>query len=636
MSIQTTTPEVVREGEASLAGMFFDLNGPVRKSLISIIPGRLTIGDPTRGDSQLSSSWTLSDAKGGLLVERANPARDIDRGYFSTCETRYQNQISLAPAVDDRGLPTGVTSAPTVLFEHGDHAYGVFGTGVWKWDEASGTWGAAAVATLPSGATDFAYFAGTLWVACGDAAAVQKFNGTSSLVAVNDGTDDFIATHLCVLDTKIYGMLSTGAMNSATDTGTIVIAAEGALDRDIDPSWIQGLHLYKDINGSPILYAATKVGLWFYDANNELWHASQLTTPRQDSGGRGATAWRGDFFYNAGVDVLKYNLGTISSVGLNKDDGLPSDQDGEIIAMLGGLNFLYVFLKGRGQAAESDPLFGGAGAGETTIMPATEAFSSLWATDGNGIWHRLWGSDTSAGDVPCAAIIVADGQQRLWWSADGTVYSMDVPTGIHNPLRNPTARFQPAGYHITPWFDADWTEEKKIAVQLRVGFRGVTAAERVRVRVGLDDDEGFAVDLGYLDAAGGPTGVAAFLFNGGLGVAFYRIRFRFELERGDADAKTPFVRFFTLNYLKAIDAVYGYDLTINLMRDYKNQSPAQMRARLEACAEAESLVPLRYKDAAGNHLARIVRVNAYRFIEESGYDDRGTAQLALGEVYPQG
>jgi hypothetical protein len=640
----SATPGVVSSNEISLGGNYYPIDGPVLETLISILPGKLQIGDATRSDSQLSSAWTQSSAKGGQLKERAIPSQDIDRSYISTSETRYDNQIGLPPYVEDIARPDGITDDATLMFEYANVFYTVFGTRIFKRDETvtPNVWAdigvAGAPVNLPGAPSDSVYYAGYQWIACGDGQDIQRFAGGTSVAAA---TATHKATYLCVRDATLFTMKMTGALESAVDTGTIAWATEGALD--LPGQYTVGLRLFRDVQGNPMLYAATKQGLYAYESAAKLWHATALAVPRQQYGGVGSDSWRGEYFYDAGLDMLKYNLATVSNVGLNRDDGLPGDENGNIIRVVGSLSWLYVFVRNTERAgADPVPIYGGDMLGDSAILPASEAFSTLWATDGNGIWHRLWTSATVAGNISSAGIFVSHDSERLWWYADARVYRMDIPAGIHNPLKNPNARFQQSSWHVTPWFDADWQEELKIAINLRVGVKGISQTERIHVLVGFDDVEGFPVDLGYIDASTltSPTGVVQFWFGEQLGKSFYRIRFRFEFERDATDTSvSPFLRFYSLAYLKAVDAIFGYDMTVDLMQPHKGRSPAQMDAELRSITGEPDrdpiLVPFRYLDARNVAHARIVRVTRYRSADQTGLDGRRKVILSLGEVFPQ-
>lgn len=640
MSLATDTAEVITPQEASLDGVAYRLDGPVRQTLISIIPGKLVIGNATRNDSQLSSAWTLNDASGGLLIRKVNPARDIDRGWTGNSETRYANAIGLPPLVTDRGTPASASDA-CQMFTLSDEVYCCFGTDLRIWDDTNEEWdqpGGSAI-TFDSAPTDAVYFDGKIWVATGDSNPITTWDG-SALDEIGDGGSPEVfeqATYLLAMETKLYAMTASGTMRSAAyDDGTSAYVWADEAILDVPAADISGLTVFRDINSDPVLYVTTRLGMWYYDRAEKVFRASALQIPQHPHGGYGTSPWRTDMMYAAGLSVLKYSLNLINSVGLDRDDSLPSDQDGNIIEMIGGLNWLYTFVKNRETSSTSDPLYGGSAVGETYVMPALEAFSSLWATDGNGIWHRIWVSASTSGDITTAAILTSNDETRLWWGADNTVYSMDIPLGIHNPENNPVAEFAPSSTHISPWFDADWSEDEKLALGLRIGVKNLSATQRIRVWYGLDDTDGWT-DLGWVDSstASKPTGVIEFQFDEGVGFPFYSIRFRFDFERGTDSTKTPILRFFSLNYVKAIDTIFGYNLTIDFSQPHKGRTPGQMQAALEASIRKRGLLPFRYKDSAGHPNARLVRVQSYRGALQTAFDDRAKATVELTELRSQ-
>ena len=81
---------VVDRNEISLNGTRFPIRGRVSQSLISVMPGKVTIGDYSLADDELAFTWVINDQRGGLLIEEMDESVHQDRFYWSTCNTEFE------------------------------------------------------------------------------------------------------------------------------------------------------------------------------------------------------------------------------------------------------------------------------------------------------------------------------------------------------------------------------------------------------------------------------------------------------------------------------------------------------------------------------------------------------------------
>lgn len=112
---------VIRRNEILLNSKRYKINGPVRPSLASIWPEKIVVGDTTKDDEQVASTWIISDQRGGCLIEAMDESIHIDNFYWSTANTDYKGHIILPPLATEITLPT--TTAPTITdagFENWD------------------------------------------------------------------------------------------------------------------------------------------------------------------------------------------------------------------------------------------------------------------------------------------------------------------------------------------------------------------------------------------------------------------------------------------------------------------------------------------------------------------------------------
>lgn len=94
------------DSEISLNSVRYKLIGKVAQALVSVLPGKITIGEYSLADEQVASTWVINDQRGGLLIEEMDEAIHGDRFLWSTCDTRYRGHMTLNPLATQITLPT--------------------------------------------------------------------------------------------------------------------------------------------------------------------------------------------------------------------------------------------------------------------------------------------------------------------------------------------------------------------------------------------------------------------------------------------------------------------------------------------------------------------------------------------------
>jgi hypothetical protein len=342
-------------------------------------------------------------------------------------------------------------------------------------------------------------------------------------------------------------MSTTGTIYYSTDpnSATPTWAAAGSLaDNGINPGDIQALLVYDDAYGDAIIYAATKTGLYAHDSANSRFVATKLILPSHSSGGRGACVWREGCYYPAGLFIAKYVAGgtaTITSIGLEREDGLVSDYRGEIVKLLPTTNEIVALV-------------------DASLSTGT-GYSGVYAYDEAG-WQCKWIA-SGADKVIRAATASSIYDYRLWFDHDSKVYYIPLQKDIRNPKHIASFPYAASGLHITPWFDAGWANIDKLALSLKVYCQGMSANETVIVKYRLDHS--------YADLATGWTtlgtitasGETEYAFGSSAGIAFKAIQFRFDLARGSTTTLTPDIQWFSLKYAKLLDPMWGWTFTVD-------------------------------------------------------------------------
>jgi len=136
------------------------------------------------------------------------------------------------------------------------------------------------------------------------------------------------------------------------------------------------------------------------------------------------------------------------------------------------------------------------------------------------------------------------------------------------------------------------------------------------------------------------NGVREFLFPDSTtpsGTAFRQIRFRLRLVRGSTTTLSPDVISLTFLYRKKLPAKYGFSVELDLEREYKGNTPQQLRDALRTALESNALVELSYHNDTGTDFGAtdrrfFVDVVEATNLEETGDSDSGVSTVTMVEA----
>lgn len=615
---------VLQENEISLNAIRYRITGPVKSALSSIYPDKQVVGDFTRDSQRRASVLAISHTLGGIGVNKMRIPGHVARCWFSTCQLRHNGHLVL-PALATQTAASGVSGNFTVgaIGDLGGEIYAPFGLSLRRYNTVADTW--TEVATLPATATHALSFrlAGTVYLAF---ATQGGYTYSSGGVTWTDDTKD--TRYLAYWDDRLWGIDRTGQLWFSSAIGTETDDADLPLPDDTVTSLFVG-----DLpDGGTALYAGTTFGLYVHDAANSTFYKTRVPGSQHPHGGRGALQWRDAIFYPSGAGTTRYGISdqqpTISLMGPDRDDGLPSSYRGSIVQLVDSINDLLAIVDattapGALTTFDSD----GAMSAAEVISPDT-GYSHILGWNGEG-WEVKWLSSASQQAITAAYVSYAYNLYRLWWAQNMRVFYMTLPREIVNPNELTTFAYASSATHETPWFSADQIEVDKLALELRVELSGASANETVAVAYGLDYATSYTT-LGTISA----NGVTTYQFPNSTtpnGTAFRSIRFRLTFARGSTNTNTPDVLSLTLNYRKKVPAKYGHQVEVDMTQSYGGRSAKQLRAALVTAVESTTLVEFTFRDDTGNTRNYYVDVVQAGGLESSGLDERGESQLLMVE-----
>lgn len=560
---------VIREDEVMLYGQRFPITGQIRRTAVTPFAPKFVIGDYTRDDQIIASSWILSSFAGGLGVQHANLPRDADRFRYSTLETRYR-ELTLGAKVYVAGSLTG---AAKLLIEYAEQLYVVIDSNVYRWSEGEGEFDY--IKTLAGTPTASAVYQGELYILTTE--GLYRYSSISNIW--KNYVTGYVPSGYAMaewdgklfrlgLDNKMYWTIDPDQDNngvSAYDPDTIDPTTndwEVSGTLHLPPGYCRQLIVYFDLTGEPALHAVTRGGVYGYDFAAHKFFETPLTYPVTDSAGYGAAVFRGELLVPAGKTIYKYNGSTIQVVSPSKDEGLPQELQGDILQVVPGHAFFYAVLAQVTTIQNQPtlgPFFDPSNPLDPYVMDEAVSFGSVLASPG-AAWHLVF--NEQVGPTMGAALVASiEGTFRLWISSEEGIYYIPLDTGLHNPLQNPVATFKPTGFIETGWADLGWTEVRKLALELSL-VAEASPTEIIRVYAGWDDNEAWELVATLTE-----SGHHQFNIGDISGRVFRNVRFRIEMESTTSDRRTPILRQMVFAFMRRPPMLWGWEVNLQFTKD---------------------------------------------------------------------
>ena len=670
--------KVETTNEISLGGVYYPIVRPVQSVLASIYPSKVVIGDTSKDSQTRTSVIAWSDWRGGIGIDRMEEGRDVNRAWWSDCQLRYKNHLilgtlanqteSIAQGLAKAGAGTGIAA----INEFGDKIYAVWNgtngespklyvynnTSDYWWDgrtedqaigvHASDSFG------VPDQVTDSLNFVKNdntnyLVLAHYDSngtgysyATVPSYDGSNNAAWTNDTAD---TKYLAQWDDRLWGISHSGQLWYAFTPGTETNDAQLPLPA----GYVTGLFVARDAGGEPILYAATKKGLWAHDAANARFVKTEVEFPFHPHAGKGAERWRDSIYFPSGLGLYRYvngaNAAVLTVAGPDRDDGLPESNRGTIMLTAGTHNELLVGVDATTApnitSADSVPYQWQTGAGSgigghgSMVIDAGTGYSIILGYNELG-WEAKWVADTAGRRIDAMHVSNAysdvNENYRAWFGFNDNVYYMKLPVDIINPSRVTEFEYAESGTHETPWFNAGQSEVDKLALKLKVETQDCSSTETVIVQYATNYSESYT-SMGTITS----DGITTYTFGSGVGTDFRSIKFKLTLARTTTTStanykkKTPDVVSMTLEWRKKLPAKWGHQVQLDLNKEYKGKTPKELRTALVTAIESKTLNEFTFRDDSGGTRNYYVDVVSATGLEYTGHDERGISTINLVE-----
>ena len=631
----TTSERVINSQEININGEYYKLTRPVQSTIIWQYAAPVRAGEITGTAHPRLSQIRWSSSRGGIGKKDHRDAVDVDRIWYGTSWLRVDGHKTLPSRVVTTAA-SGVSGVVTVdaIAELSNVIYAAFGLSVRSYSFSTDAWGSN-LHTLAAAVTD------SLTARLGGTVYMMFFYG-SGYAYTTDGASFSTPTtdvkYAAVWDDRLWGIDSTGTLRWAFNpTGTWTDDAQLPLPND----YVQDLFVARDAIGNHILYASTKVGLFAHDVGNARFVETEMSLPFHNDAGAGVTRFRDSTYIPAGLGIYKYALGgagaVISTVGPDKDQGLPSDRRGKIVGLASSHNDLIALVTSTTAGAENLNLHGSSGmsAHASPAMDTITGRSLVLGWDELG-YQVLFESEAQTETITTGLVSNAYNGYRFWFGHDRRVKYFSLPVDVVNPDELSDREYADSSRDDYPWFDGGQAEIDKLAVRLHIEVAGASSTETVTPYFGLNYDDDTWTALGEISSNGIHTytfpNTTAGTTTSATGTDFRAFRLRVDLANGTNDNLSPDVRSLTLEYRKKLPPKYGFSVELNLNVDSHGVSPRGQRANLRSAIDSNPRVEVTYRDDDGNtrnYWADIIQTTN---LENTGYDERGISRLVLAEL----
>lgn len=645
---------VKNSNEIILYDTNFPIVGQVRRTAVTPFAPKFTLGDYTRDDKIVTSSWIISTWAGGLGVQNGQLPRDGDRFWYSTLETKYR-YLMLGALIKSAGNLGGPADFG---MEYNDRLYVCVGSSVYRWTESTKAF--TLFKTISGKVNAGTVFNGELYLITDS--GLHRYNALSDAWKDYASPDTYIPNGDALIEwdgklfrlaadpanssvTKMYWTIDPDPDNDAASTSADWTEA-GTLH--LPRKYCQQLIIYFDLTGEPVIHAVTKLGVYGYEFTSYKFYQTPLTYPTIGTAGKGATVFRGELIVPAGRNVYKYNGSTIQVVSPSKDDGLPANLRGDVQQVVTGHSFFYSVISTVIAGSASGPSMQfytdtTPDAGETVVFqesPMVGSFpmagisqnGAILASPG-GSWHGFF--DEQVGSAMGYTLVASvEGTYRIWISTGTGMYYADLDTGLHNPLQNPNTEFKTTGYLETMWVDMGWVELGKLALSLDVDADGIDAPNGTYIQVDVAWDQ----NEQYLPLATVvKNGLTQYSIGGDEGHPFRSVKLRVSMFRNaSTTSATPVIRSMIFGFMRRPPMLWGWEVNLNLTKNkHYGKTSNELIERMVEITNTITAGNFVYKDRRTGVLSeKRVLVSNIQGAEISGDDAQGRYTLSVIELDP--
>ena len=599
---------------------------------LSRFESKLTIGDYSKDSDALLSTWAQSGWNGGVLIDEHIEGGTDQRARWSTLWTRSPGQLTL------NARAKGYSADDTTHYPVGDYDgqfWFAVGTSLQTMDDPGTTYTLSGTPVAVG-----VEYAGELVIPLGEL-GIDIFDGAT---IAND--PDVPAISLLIWDDKLFALTVAGDLIKWDGTTwTTPAVARSIPSREIPRS----LTSFYDRSGTLTPTVITNRGVWMLDLEADVLHKTRLDVPPGTDNGLGVTQWRDDgLYYPAGLGVYRHSAsGVITTMGLDRDDGVPMEYRGRITSMVAEHNSIIALLEGDTVELdtpetpdefdmEHSPLADDLSF-DAASSPSISALM-LWNEAG---WHVLHAFRTPVEpNWLYLSLTEMDGWDYTLVCGHGTGLTF-IPLskfmfGPRQLVQSQVQEFEPDGVHLTGRFDAGMVGFRKLASHFEVNMRDPTRGTNmatipfegsVTVEYMTDVCPTWQM-LGTVEGYGRTVLPFNVVDQFVRGTVFTWIEFRYTMERGANTRLTPIIDSTVLKYIKLPLEGRTWTCTVDLeFETYGAYGPEQLSDFITRLTMATTFTKMQH--LGNTYRVRVSQVNG---AEATVFDGRKALTLSIVAV----
>lgn len=352
-----TLPSALNDNEVILDNYRFPIKGGININSAQPFPGKITIGSTKRTDQTLADEWIMEDWRGGMLADQLDEESQDNRWWWSNnMWTHTRRKLHVGLKITDIYKPNGVGVNCEWIGEFfGSHKQRM--VAYWphslyeyvEYTDAPSAW--EVIGTIDYVPSDSLMFDGGLVLFTGTP-TYYIYNGLSlSSYSFTSGS----IKYACLFDAndskKIVAIDTNGVIwvtNDPTDTSLW----DSTLGGTIRDKIITGIIQFRNANDEPTIFVRTTTGLIAVDIWTQTAFPTSLSVTNNYDAGKGAAVWNdGNLYFSDGLAIWRYpRAGTITNVGLDRDDAIPPEYRGKVIKIIPLANYLVALVDATQEA----------------------------------------------------------------------------------------------------------------------------------------------------------------------------------------------------------------------------------------------------------------------------------------------
>jgi hypothetical protein len=326
------------------------------------------------------------------------------------------------------------------------------------------------------------------------------------------------------------------------------------------PDRITALEAYGDQQENPRVFT-DNLPYEIQTENNDL---PVVVPPRELSGMRSEVTGQAHtvndvyLYFNLDTHIERYYNRSLEDIGPDRDEGLPSDRQGQPVALL--------TYPGRVFAL---------------IDAGTSGYSSILLRKGSG-WHEVYRAPLGERIFAAAIQVIPGMVTRLWVNQGADLVWVPLPKTSFNPLRDSNYRYRHEGYLVTGWISAGFLDIEKLFKSIKLFTENLGANQYIQAQY---QEETGALGSGWTNVVSthATSPFQEVNLAAANNVTARRIRFRL-IFYTNSNTTTPVLKAQVVETLLRFPVKYQYDLPCRFM---DHNSDLQDRQALAVRAETD-------------------------------------------------